>query len=344
MSRRSMPVSERFQNCCVPMSVEQAFRPAIKLLKKSALATEVKLWGYTNFKILIAFFLAATVGQFSAGAQTTPVTADPLNTPLIGAAPATPSATFTAPAPTAGISNAGRAGISNSAPLPTTLPSLSNTVVYVTQPPVETVITGVPATNAENTANNPGASSEVAPGNNESGGRTVNDMGPSYYADALPGSDNGSLGELSAHYKALKGTMNARMLTNDDVQQMVANKDGVTVAKNMPPLGPGALVQSGQSQPAGSQSAPQNAQSTQQQQNAANGQGGTPPPSPSSKDQSATNGVSAENSTTPQINQQQSNDAQGSRRLPATATILPLLGLLGLVSGGIGFWFRKFRK
>jgi cobalamin biosynthesis Mg chelatase CobN len=53
----------------------------------------------------------------------------------------------------------------------------------------------------------------------------------------------------------------------------------------------------------------------------------------------------AENSTTPQINQsQQSNDAQGARRLPATATFLPLLGLLGLVSGGIGFWFRKFRN
>jgi len=306
-----------------------------------------------SMPVLAFFLLAATVGEFSAGAQvpgsTTPVTADPLNTPLIGAAPATPSATFAAPAPTAGISNAGRAGISNSAPLPSTVPSLNDTVVYVTQPPVETVTTGVPAANVENTANNPvtgapsgtGTLSEVAPGNNESGGRTMNDMGPSYYADALPGADNGSLGELSAHYKALKGTTNARMLTNDDVQQMMANKNGVTVAKNMPPLGPGALVQSGQAQPAGSQSATQNAQSTPQQgQNAANSQGGTPPPaSPASP------GVSAENSTTPQINQnQQSNDAQGSRRLPATATILPLLGLLGLVSGGIGFWFRKFRK
>ncbi len=49
--------------------------------------------------VLAFFFSAATVGQFSAGAQTTPVTADPLNTPLIGAAPATPSATFAAPFP-----------------------------------------------------------------------------------------------------------------------------------------------------------------------------------------------------------------------------------------------------
>ena len=104
----------------------------------------------------------------------------------------------------------------------------------------------------------------------------MNDMGPSYYADALPSAGNSSLGELSAHYKGLKGTTNARMLTNDDVQQMVANKNGVTVAKNMPPLGPGSLVQSGQAQQAGSQSATQNTQSTpQQEQNAANSQGDT---------------------------------------------------------------------
>ena len=320
-----------------------------------------------SMPVLAFFLLAATVGQFSAGAQvspgaTTTVVSDPLNTPLIGAAPATPSATFAAPAPTAGISNAGRAGISNLAPLPSTVPSLGSTVVYVTQPPVETVTTGPPSASVENTANNPvagaasGALSEVSSGGNESGGRTINDLGPSYYADALPSAGNSSLGELSAQYKARKATVNARLLTNDDVQQMVTSKNGVTMAKNMPPLGQGSLEQSGQAQKAGSQSATQNAQSTkeppqtsssanQQGQNAANSQGGTPPPAPSGKDQSAGTGVSAENSTTPQINQnQQSNDAQGSHRLPATATILPLLGLLGLVSGGIGFWFRKFRK
>lgn len=302
-----------------------------------------------SMPVLAFFLLAATVGQFSAGAQTTPVVSDSLNTPLIGAAPATPSATFAAPAPTAGISNAGRAGISNLAPLPSAVPSLGSTVVYVTQPPVETVTTGAPGASVENTANNPvaGGASEVSSGNNESGGRTTNDLGPSYYADALPSAGNGSLGELSAQYKARKATVNARLLTNDDVQQMVTSKNGVTMAKNMPPLGQGPLEQRGQAQNAGTQSA----QSTQQtpqtnsSTNAPNSQGGTPPPAPSAKDQSAGTGVNAENSTTPQINQnQQSNDAQGSRRLPATATILPLLGLLGLVSGGIGFWFRKFRK
>ncbi len=207
-----------------------------------------------------------------------------------------------------------------------------------------------PAPNVENTANNPvaGAPSEVSSEGNESGGRTINDLGPSYYADALPGAGNSSLGELSAQYKALKATVKARLLTNDDVQQMVTSKNGVTMAKNMPPLGQGSLEQSSQAQNAGPQSARQNAQSTEQPpqtNSSANSQGGTPPPAPSGKDQPAGTGASAENSTTPQINQnQQSNDAQGSRRLPAAASILPLLGLLGLVSGGIGFWFRKFRN
>jgi cobalamin biosynthesis Mg chelatase CobN len=230
-------------------------------------------------------------------------------------------------------------------------------VVYVTQPPVQTFVTGTPGAVIENENNVAGApAGSAAPTNesSESGGRTMNDLGPSYYADALPSGSNTSLGEVSAQFKALKATVNARVLTNDDVHQMVSSKNGVTMAKNMPPLGQGPLEQSGQAQNAGSQPATQSAQSTQQNpqtnasvnqpgQNVANSQGGTPPPAPSK--QSAGAGVSAENSTTPQINQnQQSNDAQGSRRLPATATLLPLLGLLGLVSGGIGFWFRKFRK
>ena len=153
--------------------------------------------------------------------------------------------------------------------------------------------------------------------------------------------------EVANRYKAEKGTRNARVLSNEDVQAMLDHKSGVTMAKNMPPLGQGSLEQSGQAQNAGSQPATQSAQSTQQtnastnQRQTASSQTGTPPPAGQSADTSA----SAENSTTPQVNQnQQSNDAQGSRRLPATATFLPLLGLLGLVSGGIGFWFRKFRN
>src|SRR5262245_11903587 len=61
------------------------------------------------------------------------------NTVLLGTGPTTPIVTFGAPAPTAGISNAGRAGISNFEPLPANLPGQSNTVVYYTQPGVQAV-------------------------------------------------------------------------------------------------------------------------------------------------------------------------------------------------------------
>jgi hypothetical protein len=303
---------------------------------------------------VLAFMLvAAAVGQLSAGAQTYPGTTYPGTyvpvTTIIGPGPATPTTTFAAPPPTAGISDAGRAGISNLAPLPSTLPGQSSTVVYVTEPPVETVIPGAPGAPSAVVGNSiAGAPLAAASPANDSGGRTINDLGPSYYADALSGGTT-SLGELSAHYKALKTTVNARVLTNDDIKQMVGNKNGLTMAKNMPPLGTGSLEQSGQAQSTGSQPSTPDAQARRQNrpsanppgQNATNSQAGTPPPD-TAKSQS---GVSAENSTTPQINQnQQSNDAQGSRRLPATATFLPLLGLLGLISGGIGLWFRKFRN
>jgi cobalamin biosynthesis Mg chelatase CobN len=169
--------------------------------------------------------------------------------------------------------------------------------------------------------------------------------------ESVPGAI--SLAEVSSRYKAEKSTRNAKVLSNEDVRAMLNNKSGVTMAKNMPPLGSGALEQGAQAQSTGSQPAAQSAQanqqnaatksSTNQPAQAASSQAGTPAPAANS--QSPDNGVSAENSTTPQINQkQQSNDAQGSRRLPATATFLPLLGLLGLVSGGIGLWFRKFRN
>jgi hypothetical protein len=179
-------------------------------------------------------------------------------------------------------------------------------------------------TESENTAANDLMSSTSASGVSEA---------------AVPGTV--SLAEISSRYKAEKSARNARVLENDDVEKMLANKSGVTMAKNMPPLGPGAMEQGGQPQAAGAQTAvtPSGPQSA-----SANQQAGTPPPA-SSQGQSTAPNTSAENSTTPRVNQnQQSNDAQGSRRLPATAGFLPLLGLLGLASGGIGFCFRKLRK
>jgi hypothetical protein len=249
----------------------------------------------------------------------------------------TPVVTFASPAPAAGISDAGRAGISvDMTANPGVQSTLENsTVVYTSGAPVY-----LSGTNSSGANASPAAS-----------GRLVNDMGPSYFSNTVGGGSSASLGEVAAQLKAQRGTANARMLTNDDVQKMVDSNTGVTVAKNMPPLGPGAAVQSGAAQGEASQSGTQMAQAGaatgQQAQPGSTGQqrAGTPPPVDSSQAQPAGSTATAGNSTTPQINQnQQSNDAQGRSRLPATSTLLPLFGLLGVVSGGLGLWFRNQKR
>jgi len=284
------------------------------------------------------------------------------STVLLGNGPTTPIVTYGAPPPSAGISNAGRAGISNYQPVPNALPTQTDTVVYYSQPGVQPVTTSPGTAVAAPTgaiemapATQPVENGAIAPPG-ESGGRVVNDLGPSYYGEPSASSSGVSVAQISADFKARKTTVNARMLTNDDVKQMLNTKAGVTVAKNMPPLGPGATptgdstneITPGSSEMAAqSAAAPQGAQSSST--SAARGSGqpqaGTPPPVDTTQQQPAGAEATAGNATTPNVNpNQQSNDAQGKSRLPATATFLPLLGLLGVVSGGIGWAFRRFRK
>ena len=227
----------------------------------------------------------------------------PATGPFGGPILVTPTASLPTPAPVAGISDAGRAGFSSvaaSAPV-AVLGSVSTTI----------------APNAEQPRNDLGPSVSVNGGSESAA--------PAAY----------SVVEASGRYKAGGTARNARVLSNEDVDSMLSRKGGVTMAKNMPPLGPGALEQGGKPQNAGvqpSQQATQSSTAANQGQKARE----TPP---------VASEATAANATTPQINpNQQSNDAQGSRHLPATATFLPLFGLLGLASGGIGLWFRKFRK
>lgn len=288
-------------------------------------------------KLLLTAALVISTAVFGQDQSTNPTSPAPVNAPFGGPILVTPSAGFPNPAPAAGISDAGRAGISigtNS-----TAPAVAVAGTSTT--------TSVPTT-AGTESNTALTNEQAAPASD-----LIPSTSASRASEAAP-VGVASLAEISGRYKAEKGTRNTRVLGNDDVEKMLANKSGVTMAKNMPPLGPGALEQGGQPQTSGAQTAgassagtPSGAQSAsagQQVPSSTTSQGGTPQPA-SSAGQSATSDTSAENSTTPQINQrQQSNDAQGSRRLPATAGFLPLLGLLGLVSGGIGFCFRKFRR
>jgi cobalamin biosynthesis Mg chelatase CobN len=280
--------------------------------------------------ILLIAGLAMVSAVFGQGQTANPsTTTPPVNGPVGGPFLVTPSAGFPNPVPTAGISDAGRAGISNATNGIETTNAPSSPATLVTTPSAS-----LPESTNEAPANQIGTSEP-----------TVTNLGTSTFVGGSEESASGttSLAEVSSRYKAEKGTRNAKVLSNEDVQAMLNNKSGVTMAKNMPPLEQNGQATAAQTQ--STQTAQQNTQppTSNSQAQSASGQTGTPPPAPA--EQSAKPPTNAENSTTPQINQnQQSNDAQGSRRLPATATFLPLLGLLGLVSGGIGLWFRKFRN
>ena len=266
-------------------------------------------------KILLAAALIVFSAVFVQGQSANQSSvATPATGPFGGPILVTPTATLPTPAPVAGISDAGRAGFSSVASAPVEPAYLTNSAnAGAVLGSVSTTI----APNAEQPRNDLGPSVSVNGGSESAA--------PAAY----------SVVEASGRYKAGGTARNARVLSNEDVDSMLSRKGGVTMAKNMPPLGPGALEQGGKPQNAGVQPSQQGTQSS----TAANqGQKARETPPVASE-------ATAANATTPQINpNQQSNDAQGSRRLPATATFLPLFGLLGLASGGIGLWFRKFRK
>lgn len=279
----------------------------------------------------VLFFagLAILSAVFAQGQTANQSTVTPANGPFGGPLLVTPIATFPNPVPTAGISDTGRAGISIS----TSGAGTGNSTDQIES----TIAPALPESTTQTPVNDLGAATFVGGPSDASAPATI------------------GVAEVSSRYKAERGTRNARVLGNEDVQSMLNNKNGVTMVKNMPPLGRGALEQGGQMQNAGGQAgAPPAATQPSEQNTEANASASQPGQSGASSQPTAASPgqnqttppvTDAENSTTPQINpNQQSNDAQGSRRLPATATFLPLLGLLGVLSGGIGFWFRKFRK
>ena len=223
----------------------------------------------------------------------------------------TPMISFPSPVPTAGISDAGRAGIS------------SNTSLSGTQGIGETVLPNGMIVN---------------PAALNGSGRLITDVGPSEFIGAVnQGAPAPSLAEVAAQFRAQKGSQNARTLTNDDVQRMIGNNtnaQSTPVASNMPP--PGMPVPAQAQTGSTSQSSASNAAATQQQN--------APAQSTNNQSGAATQSTqNASSSTTPQINQGRAGNNENSH-LPATSTILPLLGLLGVASSGVGLWYRKYRK
>src|SRR5438270_1223362 len=221
---------------------------------------------------------------FSQGQTATPsTTTAPANEPFGGPILVTPSAAFPNPVPTAGISVAGRAGISNATNGSDVTTGSANPGTGLATPGASlSEVTASPSGVTDQGPTELGTSTLVRGPSDESGTSIRG-------ASEASGASTISLAEVSNRYKAEKGTRTAKVLGNEDVQAMLNNKSGVTMAKNMPPLGSGALEQGIQDQSKGSQSATQSAQSIQQtaQTNASanqqgqttpSSQGGTPPP------------------------------------------------------------------
>lgn len=267
-----------------------------------------------SYKVLLSCMLVlslAALGQTGAGNQTSS-TQSP-NQPVAlgnnlgsnggtvgyyGEGPAggvlltTPTATFDSPAPTAGISDAGRAGISNSSPVNTAVQSGlgSSTLVYGN---IQPEIAGTsPATAA------------VSPE------RPISDLGPSFFSNEVGATidgNNQSLGEVAEFYRNLQPKQNVRTYTNADIRPagtITRDENGV-LAVNMPP----AMPQSGSASHRTSDASPTTPVQTAQNTEPAGAPNGTQ-----------------------------------NERLPASATILPLLGLMGLMSTGIGILLRGFSQ
>jgi hypothetical protein len=289
-----------------------------------------------------------------------------------GPALSTPSLTFGTPAPTAGISLADRAGISNVAPTVQGVPSYPESVpVYsnVTPAGVNGYANGYAAT---------GESTAVTAANAATSGRLINDLGPSYYAGtgtvsggagpsgtstAMNAVSGASLGEIAAQYKSAR-PQNIRTYTNADAQRLSdsMNVHGANInpvnAQNTPP----ATTQTQtQAQVAGAQPAtpttqpqlsagmrPSPAIRGDMTQSTSGTQSSSAAQSTTSTSSDSTAQANQSGATTPQVAEQsgrsKDKDQETGKQLPASSTLLPLFGLLGLACGGIGMWLRKYRR
>ena len=301
------------------------------------------------------FFISlAVAGQTASPAPGLIVNGGYVVGPIGNGQVAASTVTFGSPAPTAAASVSGIAGISDHAPLqqaaPTNMPA--PTVVYTTAAPTNVVYTNQSGANAAGTQ-------EATPA-------PVNDLAPSFYAGsnaAGTAGSNGSLslGEVSALNKARNGAQHARTYTNADVQRLISHQGAGNImeAANRPPVGIAAPVENPQASinTASPQNTAGSANATSAQSQASTTQPNppqsttAPPQGTASAEANAANQSAASNETrqnsgtTPQIAQPQQTETQpNNQQLPATSTILPLLGLLGITASGVGLCFRRFRK
>src|SRR5579864_589071 len=216
----------------------------------------------------------------------------------------TPSATFAPTPTTAGISDAGRAGISDSTPV--------NTGIQVGPPAAAYVYMPYPSPEVvENSALANGAGGQPS-------GPSKNDLLPSYFVNNVgtPVATGPSLAEIAARYgrheaPSGQGQQNVKTYTNSDIPRENAGLlTKIWVAE-------GKLPSAAQASPTLMASA------------------SSEPPLPAAQAQSSASTGTSQG--------EQAQPEKHNGELPASATILPLLSLLGLASGGLGLLLKRRR-
>jgi len=259
-----------------------------------------------------------------------------------GPALSTPSVTFATPTTTAGISLTDRAGISEGSPSLTAVPSTSETV---------------PVYGYNNLPNEAAQASMsgAAPAAANNAGRLISDLGPSSFGGAAYSTGAAvagnartggtpSLGELAAKYKAGR-PQNIRTYTNEDALRL-SDSMNVHGANVNPVSAQNAVPATPQAQPTATAST----QSSSGPKLSASTRPSPGFPLQATQSSSAQNTESAaqnqESPTTPQVSQKAQSNQSGNqdkgKSLPASSTLLPLFGVLGIGFGAVGLWLRKY--
>jgi hypothetical protein len=305
-------------------------------------------------RILLALTLTAPIAMLAQYATTGPngQVAPAGSTVVVvgnGGGPilSTPSVTFVTPPSTAGISLADHAGISNTIPTNTAIPSASESYPVYSN------------TNVANAGAQPATAEGAALPAPVNTGRLINDIEPSSFggaafvsgasggavAGSVAGTNNtASLGEIAAKYKSGR-PQNIRTYTNADAQRLSdsMNVHGASVtpvsasntsptttpvpATAQPPAAAAPVMSNARPSPGTPATGAQSGQMAQSSQTSAQNEG--------------------QSATTPQVSQRsnaaQKNGEEDNTRLPASSTLLPLFGVLGLASGAAGLWLKKHR-